>query len=167
MFSSIYANDTDLRDWAEEWYNLPLLFNRSDSFQGTVVYENIKFVGFKDPLTYCGSRQAALGPYWRQPDYVPLVRVKNPTFKDFVMDALAYFPKPLTEWATFEDCGNFPCTGLLNSVAVIENGQSDGVALPNGGNFAMISGNSDFKNFETHVGDSISECTWKEDWGGY
>ena len=110
------------RDREEEWVSLPL-FNRSDSFTGTVLYQNLKFENFKTPTTTCGSSQAALGPYWQQTDYVPFIKLQTPTFVNLELDALAHFPKPQDSWANSYDCGRlFPCTALLNVVARVEGG---------------------------------------------
>ena len=115
------TNETGHKDWVHEWLHLPL-FNVSNSFEGTVLYDDLVFVNFESETTSCGSYQAALAPYWKQANYVPLVRVKDPTFVDVKMNALARFTKPLPEWAIVEQCGNFPCTALLNSVALITGG---------------------------------------------
>ena len=112
---------------------------------------------------------AAIGPYWKQPNYVPLIKMKNPLFINLELDALASFTKPLVEWADVWYCGNFPCTGLQNTVVLIEGGQVGGTSdtLPSNGDFTILSDNSDYANFETHVGDSIGKCSYKSKWGAY
>ena len=66
-------------------------------------------------------------------------------------------------------CGNFPCSALLNGVAVIEGAQTSGNSnsLPNGGDFSIIAGNSYYDNFETHTGDTISKCSYKQKWDAF
>lgn len=64
IFASMYSNETGHQDRVHNWHELPM-FNYSDSFEGTVLYKDIKFKKFDNKTTTCGSQQAAIGPYWK------------------------------------------------------------------------------------------------------
>ena len=72
---------------------------------------------------------------------------------------MAHFYSPDPLWANNDDCEDFPCTALLNTVIQVEGASNSEGAWNNwNGDFTLISGESDFTDYETHVGETISTC---------
>ena len=72
------------------------------------------------------------------------------------------------EWVNPDDCGEFPCSALLNVVIRVEGATNTNGAW-NGwsGLFTIISEKSVFPDFETHLGDTIAACALNSDWNAY
>jgi hypothetical protein len=54
-------------------------------------------------------------------DLVPVHEFYDTTFINCESDALGYFFEPPQSWAIIKDCGEFPCTGPLNTIYSFKN----------------------------------------------
>jgi hypothetical protein len=63
-------------------------------------------------------------------DYYPLVKMTNTYFENVDWDAYAYFFVPPNEWATVDDCGQFPCTGPNNVLIKFTGATFGGSIMP-------------------------------------
>lgn len=121
--ASIYS--TEHRDREEEkWEWLPL-YNYSDCFAGTVKYDGLRFFEYPSATTSCGSRQAALTVWHRQPNYVPFIHLASPDWTNVGQEAVAWLPEPLGDWADRSECGDWPCTAMKNVVIHVTGSQGD------------------------------------------
>jgi len=50
------------------------------------------------------------------PDFIPAQMAEDIEFTDVEDGTLAYFFTPPQGWANIADCGDFPCTGPLNTI---------------------------------------------------
>lgn len=54
-------------------------------------------------------------------DLIPMHEFYHSTFTNVDLDAIAYFFEPPQKWAIIKDCGEFPCTGPLNTLFSFKN----------------------------------------------
>ena len=64
------------------------------------------------------------------PDYFPAQEFDGVTFTDVEDGALIDFFEPPTKWANIADCGDFPCTGPLNTMYKIDGAVFAGTKKP-------------------------------------
>jgi len=132
------------------------------SFGGVTTYENIQFINFKSGKTYCGAEQRLIRLNRHNADYLPAVRFISTRFENVAQESIAYLFTPPNEWAVVDDCGQFPCTGPLNSLIQFERSTFAGSILPlrTESNFQIIAANDENSgNFPT--------CKKVADWNGY
>ena len=79
-----------------------------------VVLTNLTFSNFQTS-TACAARQSAIGLNSFAPDYFPVHYFSNTKFINVNQDAIAYLRDPPLEWASINECGEWPCTGPSNS----------------------------------------------------
>lgn len=86
------------------------------AWNAKAIITNVQFKNFKIRSS-CKARQSAIGlPDNYQPDITPIHYFYNTKFTNVQFESIAYFRDPPLSWATINDCGEFPCTGSLNSV---------------------------------------------------
>lgn len=100
------------------------------SWGGNTLYENIRFKNFNTSTTWCGTMQRLFAINGLSPDYNPEVRLVNPIFENVHFDTYAYLFTPPNDWATIDDCGQFPCTGPNNILIKAINATFIGPNLP-------------------------------------
>jgi len=72
----------------------------------------------------------------------------NTRFVNTDANALGYFFKPPKKWAIIKDCGEWPCTGPLNTLYSFKNTTYVGNAPPYAANdVAFIPNTPDFSKF--------------------
>jgi len=108
-------------------------------------------------------RQRVFGFTVTMPDYFPAQEFDDVTFTNVEDGALIQFFEPPTKWANIADCGDFPCTGPLNTMYMIKDAKFEGdikplISLPS---FYLIPNNE-------AVAQKLSiSCLKKLDYGGY
>ena len=134
----------------------------SASWGGNTLYENINFINFKTGDTWCGATQRLFRENALSADYNPAVRLLNPRFENVHTDALASLFTPPNEWATIDDCGQFPCTGPNNVLIAAEKSTFVGTIKPFNTfpEFQIISGNK-------FNGQYYDSCQFQSAWNGY
>jgi len=100
------------------------------SFGGVTTYENIQFINFKSGKTFCGEDQRLIRLNHYNADYLPAVKFIGTRFENVAQDTLAYLFTPPNEWAVLDDCGQFPCTGPLNTLIKFERSSFAGQITP-------------------------------------
>lgn len=84
------------------------------SWMTRVELHNTHFIGFK-AKTEMGERQRGIQIGKFASDNIPIHEFYDTTFDRVEEDALAWLMDPPQDWATIDDCGNFPCSGPLNT----------------------------------------------------
>lgn len=64
------------------------------------------------------------------PDYFPTSKVSDVTFTNVEDEAIIQFFEPPSKWANIADCGDFPCTGPLNTEIRITDAKFEGDVKP-------------------------------------
>jgi hypothetical protein len=90
------------------------------SLGGKSTYENLQFINFKSEKTWCGSYQKLFVLNPTNADYLPQTKFFNTRFENVAQDTLAYLFTPPNAWSVVDDCGQFPCTGPLNTPLTFE-----------------------------------------------
>ena len=102
----------------------------ASSWRGNSYVKNTIFKGFESNKTYCGAKQTLLDFNPTAADYSPLYILFKNQFIEVGDDAFLRLHDPRPEWATVEDCGEFPCTGLKNVVVQFQNSKFLGTTKP-------------------------------------
>jgi len=92
----------------------------NSAWGGTATMRNCTFERFKGK-TALDKYDTVFGLDEYQSDWVPPITLTDSTFIDISEDALAHFIDPNPAWAFIDDCGEFPCTGPLNSLHTFKN----------------------------------------------
>ena len=174
ILPSIYSEaHKDKETINSEW--MPM-FNYSDCFEsGKVTWTNVEFHNYysqgiwnAEQASCSGESQSAIGSQFNQPNYVPYIQMTNPVIDNVAQSAVAYFYPPDIAWVNIEDCGDFPCTANLNIIIRATSASNTGGAW-NGfaGTFSIISSESTYAGYETHVGETINGCNENSDWNAY
>lgn len=132
------------------------------SFGGKTLYENIAFINFKSAKTFCGGDQKLFRLNPTGADYYPTVKLTSPRFENVDWDAMAYLYTPPNAWAVVDDCGEFPCTGPLNTLFMFEKATYNGTIRPaiTSSSFQIIAGNDENSQ-------GFSNCRKVDSWNGY
>lgn len=82
------------------------------------------------------------------PDYIVPSEFFNTTFEEVEDNALVFMITPPKKWANLKDCGDFPCTGPLNTQIRLEGTKFTGKIRPiiNLPTFWIIPNNGGFAN---------------------
>lgn len=99
------------------------------AWNAKVTNKNIKFFNFNEK-TREGKIQRVFGLTKTMPDYFPAQEFEDVTFTNVEDGALIQFFEPPSKWANIADCGDFPCTGPLNTFYKIEGAKFEGDVLP-------------------------------------
>ena len=106
---------------------------------------------------------------------MPRVLFENPHIKDVGQAAIAWIapPNDVTEWISLEECGDFPCSALLNVLIHVTGATQQDSWTGWSGMFTIVSAPSQYgliagnEAFETHLADVVTECTEITAWNGY
>lgn len=88
-------------------------------FASSMTLTGNKFYYFNEKTRY-GKKQSIMEQMYT-PDYIPLNSLFNSHMIDVEIGALAIFSNPSPGWAVLDDCGDFTCTGLKNSLWMFVN----------------------------------------------
>jgi len=91
------------------------------------MFEGNYFIGFDSSVNHCGGSQAAIVNNNWHSDYHPIANFRNNKFRDTDESALYKLHSPPKRWANLQDCGTFTCTGLYNSLFIVERNSYSGV----------------------------------------
>lgn len=132
------------------------------SLGGKTTYENLQFINFKSEKTWCGSYQKLFVLNPTNADYLPQTKFFNTRFENVAQDTLAYLFTPPNAWSVVDDCGQFPCTGPLNTLLTFEKSTFAGQITPSSvnSNFQIISGNEEASS-------GFTNCKKVASWNGY
>ena len=100
------------------------------SLGGKTTYENLQFINFKSAKTWCGKQQRLFVLNPTNADYLPQTKFFNTRFENVAQDTLAYLFTPPNAWSVVDDCGQFPCTGPLNTLLTFEKSTFAGYITP-------------------------------------
>mmetsp|Transcript_29268 Transcript_29268/g.28420 ORF Transcript_29268/g.28420 Transcript_29268/m.28420 type:complete len:130 (+) Transcript_29268:2774-3163(+) len=86
------------------------------SYGGRSLYKNHMYINFPSNKTFCGMKQRVFSANKYGSDYHPQGFIDSIVLREVHHDALIYIPPPNPEWASIDNCGLFPCTGLENII---------------------------------------------------
>ena len=90
------------------------------SFGTSVEIYDVDFINFREK-TQQGMRQRMFEFQAYASDLIPMHEFYNTRFINTDANALGYFFKPPQKWAIIKDCGEWPCTGPLNTLYSFKN----------------------------------------------
>ena len=129
---------------------------------GSTLYDNSQFYNFKSGKTWCGMQQRILSLNPVNTDHFPASRFINARFENVTQSAMAYLFTPPNTWTSIDICGQFPCTGPLNTIFRFEKTTFAGTIQPDKteSNFQIISANDENSG-------RFSSCKKVQAWNGY
>ena len=63
-------------------------------------------------------------------DYLPIQQFTDTYFYDVHSESMAWMPTPKDSWVNTRDCGDFTCTGPLNTLLSFKETTFDGTIQP-------------------------------------
>jgi len=136
----------------------PYKIKGDSSWGGVSVWNRLTFVDYK-AATGFGKRNSIISTSKYQPDYIPQIIAHDTKFINVDEDSIIYIRDPEPGWANVKDCGDFPCTGPLNTVFKFRNTTWEGKTQLDK-DFELIANNPGFSPEQT-------SCTLKEKMNAY
>lgn len=125
--------------------SIPMPINFEDAIApwgGNILLTNIFFNNFTSVQTWCGSYQSIINYNMDSPDYIPRTRFVGLTLNNVIDEVIAYLISPPEAWANPDDCGNWPCTGPLNTYISFQNVNAPGSKVIKSSNFQIVPHNA-------------------------
>ena len=130
---------------------------------------NIKFKNWDSAFRSCSAStlHRVFGINSDASDGVPVTYLDQIEFINVHNDAVVYLFTPPQKWAIVRDCGQFPCTGPLNTALKFTNTIASGSPVPN--IYSITSSQIAFQIIPNNIGASENIDTWSlvSTWNSY